>query len=65
MKLGKLTVHADSKDDPNLKGKEDDSASESENQKILPTDNLITVGHIDGDAAILEVYGMCKVLFSK
>ncbi|KAB7499975.1 Periodic tryptophan protein 1-like protein [Armadillidium nasatum] len=58
MKLEKLAVHADNADDPNINEEdEEDASSEIENNKIYPTDNLITVGHIDGDAAILEVYG--------
>jgi hypothetical protein len=40
--------------DPNL----DDDASDAEDFEIQPTDNLILVGHIEGDAAILEVYGI-------
>ncbi|KAL7648865.1 UNVERIFIED_CONTAM: hypothetical protein RMT77_000785 [Armadillidium vulgare] len=57
LKLEKLAVHADNADDPNINEEdEEDASSEIENNKIYPTDNLITVGHIDGDAAILEVY---------
>lgn len=31
--------------------------SEKEDDIIKPTDNLILVGHVEGDASILEVYG--------
>ena len=35
----------------------DDDASDAEDFEIRPTDNLILVGHVEGDASILEVYG--------
>ena len=53
-----MTIHASSDDDPHISVKDkDDVDSEDENHEILPTDNLIAVGHVEGDAAILEVYG--------
>lgn len=36
----------------------DEADSEDEEDKIKPTDNLVLVGHVDDDAASLEVYGM-------
>lgn len=33
-----------------------DSDSEKEDDIIKPEDNLIIVGHVEGDASILEVY---------
>ena len=38
-----------------------DDASDAEDFEIRPTDNLILVGHVEGDASILEVYGMKRV----
>ncbi|XP_045625374.1 periodic tryptophan protein 1 homolog [Procambarus clarkii] len=57
LQLGLLTVHASNDDDPyiTIKDKEDQD-SEDGDHEILPTDNLIAVGHVEGDAAILEVY---------
>lgn len=37
----------------------DGEDSEAEDDKIKPTDNLVLVGHVDDDAASLEVYGKC------
>lgn len=35
----------------------DAADSEDEDDLIKPTDNLVLVGHVDDDAASLEVYG--------
>lgn len=35
----------------------DDEDSEKEDDLIKPTDNLVLIGHVEGDASILEVYG--------
>lgn len=35
----------------------DGEDSEAEDDIIKPTDNLVLVGHVDDDAASLEVYG--------
>lgn len=40
----------------------DGEDSEAEDDKIKPTDNLVLVGHVDDDAASLEVYGECAEL---
>ena len=47
-------------DDPYLRNIEDDERSDIEDFNIKPTDNLILVGHVEGNAAILEVYGMYR-----
>lgn len=36
----------------------DGEDSEAEDDKIKATDNLVLVGHVDDDAASLEIYGM-------
>ena len=36
---------------------DDGEDEEEEDFEIRPTDNLILVGHVEGDAAMLEVYG--------
>lgn len=57
LQIGMLTIHASNDDDPYVTIKDhEDHDSEDENHVIFPTDNLIAVGHIEGDAAILEVY---------
>lgn len=38
-------------------GGNSDSDSEKEDDLIKSDDNLILVGHVEGDASILEVYG--------
>ena len=58
MGMENLAVFTDEKEDPYLTNK--DAASDSEDEddfNLLPTDNLIAVGHVEGDAAILEIYG--------
>ena len=50
-------------DDPYLRNIEDDERSDIEDFNIKPTDNLILVGHVEGNAAILEVYGMYVHIF--
>ena len=55
IKLGKLTMHAKEDDDPNIVGKEDES--DAEDDKIVATDNLIAVGHVEDDVFSLEIYG--------
>lgn len=37
---------------------EDEEDSEAEDDLIKPTDNLLLVGHVDDDAASLEVFGI-------
>ena len=56
--IGNLTVYASNSGDPYVTlGKNDDDDSEREDDIIKPEDNLILVGHVEGDASILEVYG--------
>lgn len=45
--------------DPNERLDDDDEDSEAEDDIIKPTDNLIIVGHVDDDAASLEVFSKC------
>lgn len=39
---------------------EDEEDSEAEDDIIKPTDNLVIVGHVDDDAASLEVFSKKK-----
>jgi len=56
--LGGLVSFADPKSDPYLTNPEiDDDESDIEDFQIKATDNLLLVGHVEGNAAILEVYG--------
>jgi hypothetical protein len=41
---------------------EDEDSEEEEDFNLLPTDNLIAVGHVEGDAAILEIYGLLLII---
>jgi hypothetical protein len=63
--LGDLVLHADPKTDPYLldpnAGSDDDS--DVEDLEVKPTDNLMLVGHVEGNAAILEVYGNIVLCF--
>lgn len=55
--IGNLAVYASNSGDPYVTlGKSDDDDSEKEDDIIKPEDNLILVGHVEGDASILEVY---------
>jgi len=40
-----------------LEKDDEDEKSDEEDFKIKPTDNLLLVGHVEGNASILEVYG--------
>lgn len=52
-----LVVYSSNSEDPYLNAEEDsDSEDEKEAFEIKPSDNLLAVGHVDGDAAILEVH---------
>ena len=53
--IGGMVVNP--KDDPYLRDLDDDEKSDIEDFNIKPTDNLILVGHVEGNAAVLEVYG--------
>jgi hypothetical protein len=56
--IGNLAVYSSNSGDPYVTlGKNDDDDSEKEDDIINPKDNLILVGHVEGDASILEVYG--------
>jgi hypothetical protein len=58
MGIESLAVFSNAADDPYMTNKDDADSEEEEDFNLLPTDNLIAVGHVEGDAAILEVYGM-------
>merc|ERR1711915_644860 len=53
--LGDLTAYADPKDDPYLSIMDKDEGDE-EDFKIRGTDNLLLVGHVEGDSSTLEVW---------
>lgn len=56
--IGDLVSYADQKQDDYLVDPDqDDDDSDIEDITIKPTDNLILVGHVEGEASILEVYG--------
>lgn len=57
MGIESLTVFSDEKQDPYVTKPEDEDSEEEDDFNLLPTDNLIAVGHVEGDAAILEIYG--------
>ena len=58
--IGSLVTFANEKSDPYLSKSEEnhdlDSESDRDDVRIKPTDNLILVGHVEGNASILEVY---------
>lgn len=54
--LTDLTVHASNAEDPYLESDGEDSADERENMEIKATDNLLLIGHVSGDAPLLEVH---------
>ncbi len=61
--LGNLVSFANPRDDPYLENPDlDDDQSDIEDMIIKPTDNLALVGHVEGNAAILEVYGKRVIL---
>jgi len=56
MGMENLTVFADENQDPYVTDAKDDDSEEEGDFNLLPTDNLIAVGHVEGDAAILEIH---------
>jgi len=56
MGMENLTVFADENQDPYVTEANDDDSEEEGDFNLLPTDNLIAVGHVEGDAAILEIH---------
>nr|ACO13022.1 Periodic tryptophan protein 1 homolog [Lepeophtheirus salmonis] len=54
--IGDLVLHADPKEDPYLNQEINDEDSDAEDYEIKSTDNLILAGHVEGEAATLEVY---------
>lgn len=57
MGIENLAVFSNETEDPYVTNQEDEDSDEDEDFNLLPTDNLIAVGHVEGDAAILEIYG--------
>ena len=58
LSLANLMSHANPRDDQYLVNPDmDDDQSDIEDSNIKPTDNLLLVGHVEGNASILEVYG--------
>ena len=56
--IGNLMAHVDQRDDKYLINPDkDDEESDIEDEIIKPNDNLLLVGHVEGNASILEVYG--------
>jgi periodic tryptophan protein 1 len=56
--LGNIVSFANPRDDPYLDNPDlEDDQSDVEDFAIKGTDNLILVGHVEGNASILEVYG--------
>lgn len=56
--LADLTVHASNEEDSYLDrtAGDEDSEDERENMEIRETDNLLLIGHVTGDAPLLEVH---------
>ena len=56
--FGNLISHVNPRDDPYLVNPDmEDDQSDIEDYNIKTSDNLLLVGHVDGNAAVLEVYG--------
>jgi len=55
--LGDLVSHPDPKSDPYMKEDPQEADSDDEDVELKQTDNLMLVAHVEGNAAILEVYG--------
>ena len=56
--FGNLLSHINPRDDPYLVNPDmEDDQSDIEDYNIKTSDNLLLVGHVDGNAAVLEVYG--------
>lgn len=58
MGMENLAVFTDENQDPYATNPNDEESDEEEDFNLLPTDNLIAVGHVEGDAAILEIHGI-------
>jgi hypothetical protein len=55
--IGNLAVYSSNCADPYVTLGRNEDDSEKEDDMINSKDNLILVGHVEGDASILEVYG--------
>ena len=60
--IGNLAVYSSNSGDPYVTIGDDEDDSEKEDDVISAKDNLILVGHVEGDASILEVYGNYEIL---
>ncbi|KAJ8869490.1 hypothetical protein PR048_028481 [Dryococelus australis] len=54
--IASATVFASNSSDPYVTVPDSEEDSEKEDDALKPDDNLVVVGHVDGDASILEVY---------
>lgn len=54
---GLALIEKDGKDPYITVPESEDDDSEKEDEIIKPDDNLVLLGHVDGDASILEIYG--------
>lgn len=62
--IGNLTIRDCGKDPYiTLEGSDDDS--EKDDDIIKPDDNLIVVGHVEGDVSTLEIYGKLEASILK
>ena len=57
MGMENLAVFTDEAQDPYATNPNDEDSEEDDDFNLLPSDNLIAVGHVEGDAAILEIHG--------
>nr|XP_033335424.1 periodic tryptophan protein 1 homolog [Megalopta genalis] len=54
--IGNITTFDNYGKDPLITKDDDDDDSEKEDDGIKINDNLVVIGHVDGDASILEIY---------
>lgn len=54
--IGNLAIY-ENEDENQGEAPEYGTDSEAEDDLIKPTDNLILVGHVEGDMSVMEVYG--------
>lgn len=54
--IGNIVSFGEDGKDPLIKSEETDDDSEKEDDIIKSDDNLVLIGHVDGDASILEIF---------